>query len=159
MATKKKETEIKKKKIKTTKIRKNKRKGLGNLRQEKFCQLYASDREFFGNGVESYLEVYNIDRSKKNWYKTACAATSQLLSNIKVIDRINEILDGGGLNDAFVDKQMLFLIRQHRDFNAKVAAIREYNKLKQRITEKMEHTGKDGQPLIIQTVNYSEIKK
>jgi hypothetical protein len=29
-----------------------------NPKQEQFCQLYASDREFFGNGVESYIEVY-----------------------------------------------------------------------------------------------------
>ena len=43
-----------------------------------------------------------------------------------------------GLNDAFVDKQLLFLISQQDDKTNKNAAIREYNKLKQRITEKME---------------------
>lgn len=29
-----------------------------NPKQEQFCQPYASDREFFGKGVESYIEVY-----------------------------------------------------------------------------------------------------
>lgn len=61
-------------------------------RQELFCQLYATDTEFFGNGVQAYLEIYDIDREKPNWYKTACAATSQLLSNIKVCHRINDLL-------------------------------------------------------------------
>ena len=129
-----------------------------NARQERFCQLYASDKEFFGNGVETYLEVYDLDRSKPNWYKTACQSASRLLSNVKVYTRINELLDGNGLNDAFVDKQLLMLIQQHEDKGSKIAAIREYNKLKQRIIDKMELAGKDGKPLVIQTVNYSQAK-
>jgi hypothetical protein len=56
-----------------------------NLRQEEFCKLYTSqDKEMFGNGVQSYLEVYDIDKDKKDWYKTACVIASQLLSNHKV---------------------------------------------------------------------------
>jgi hypothetical protein len=109
-----------------------------NARQEKFCQLYASDREFFGNGVETYIEVYEPDMSKPNWYKTACAAASRMLSNVKVYTRINELLNSDGLNDNNVDKQLLFLINQHADNTNKVAAIREYNKLKQRITDKID---------------------
>lgn len=124
-----------------------------NQRQERFCRLYACDKEFFGNGVETYLEVYGIDRTKPHWYKTACAAASRLLSNVKVFTRINELLEKHGLNDAFVDKQLLFLINQHSDFGSKVAAIREYNKVKQRIVDKVEHkiTG-------IEIVNYNDIK-
>jgi len=110
------------------------------LRQEKFCQLYATDVEFFGNGVETYLEVYDIDRNKPNWYKTACSAASRLLSNVKVIDRISEILEEQGLNDAFVDKQLKFLLTQYADFGAKLGAIREYNKLKQRIVDRTDIT-------------------
>lgn len=111
-----------------------------NPRQEEFCQLYASDREFFGNGVQTYVEVYDIDQSKRGWYKVACAAASRLLSNVKISARINEILEEGGLNDRFVDKQLTFLITQHADFTNKLGALREYNKLKQRITEKVDHT-------------------
>lgn len=113
-----------------------------NPKQEKFCQLYATEREFFGNGVESYLEVYDVDRTKPNWYKTACSLASRLLSNAKVIDRINQLLEETGLNDTFVDKQLRFLITQHSDFANKLGAIKEYNKLKQRITEKIDHTTK-----------------
>lgn len=113
-----------------------------NERQEKFCQLYATDREFFGNGVDSYLEVYDVDKSKSGWYNTACAAASRLLRNVKVFERINNILETEGLNDAFVDKQLKFLITQHASFDSKLGAIREYNKLKSRITEKMDLSSK-----------------
>lgn len=109
-----------------------------NPKQELFCQLYCTDKEFFGNGVETYLEVYDIDKSKKGWYQSACAAASRLLSNVKVLNRINELLEEGGLNDAFVDKQLKFLITQNADYTNKLGALKEYNKLKQRITDKLE---------------------
>lgn len=111
-----------------------------NPRQEQFCQLYATDREFFGNGVQSYIEVYEPDQSKSNWYKIACQSASQLLSNIKVYTRINDLLEEGGLNDQFVDKQLTMLITQHADFGAKMSAIREYNQLKSRITKNIKAT-------------------
>lgn len=116
-----------------------------NPQQERFCQLYSSDREFFGNGVESYVEVYEPNKTKPNWYKTACVSASKLLSNPKVCERINGLLEEGGLNDQFVDKQLAFLITQHSEFGSKIAAIREYNKLKQRIVERTDVTtnGKD----------------
>lgn len=120
-----------------------------NDRQERFCQFYANtEGEFFGNGVLSYLEVYDIDKTKPNWYKTACAAASQLLSNIKVCQRINNLLEEQGLNDQFVDKQLLFLLTQHSDFGAKIGAIKEYNKLKQRIVEHKDITS-GGKPIPI----------
>lgn len=113
-----------------------------NENQELFCKLYVSE-EYYGNGVQTYIEVYKPDQSKPNWYKTACASASQILSNIKVCNRINELLDAAGLNDVFVDKQLLFLLTQHADFGNKMAAIREYNKLKQRVIDKSEvvHSG------------------
>ncbi len=120
-------------------MKKNKETGL-NPKQEQFCQLYATEKEFFGNGVESYLEVYDIDRTKPNWYKTACVTASKLLSNNKVCTRIAELLTTEGFNDQNVDKQLLFVINQHLEFGSKVAAIREYNKLKQRIVERIDHT-------------------
>lgn len=109
-----------------------------NLNQEKFCQLYTTNNDCFGNWVQAYLAVYDIDKANKNWYKTACVCASQLLSIPKVLNRINELLEEQGLNDAFADKQLLFLLSQHCDFTNKLWAIKEYNKLKGRITEKIE---------------------
>lgn len=105
------------------------------VNQEKFCQLFCSydNKDLFGNGVQSYLEVYNIDRTKPNWYKTACAQASKLLSNAKVCERINKLLEGQGLNDMNVDKQLGFLLNQHADYKVKLGAIKEYNVLKERI--------------------------
>lgn len=108
-----------------------------NQRQEYFCQLYATEKEFFGNGVESYLEAYGatLDKSKPNWYKTACVNASRLLSNAKVCDRINSILEDSGFNDVAVDKQLAFLLTQHTDLKTKLGAIKEFNKLKARVDD------------------------
>lgn len=106
--------------------------------QEMFCQLYASDREFFGNGVQSYIEAYGVDTSKRGWYNTAKAGASENLTKPYILERIEEIFEAHGLNDVFVDKQLEKLILQDADFKSKLGAIQEYNKLKGRITNKQE---------------------
>jgi len=107
-------------------------------KQELFCQTFATKWGLFGNWVQTYIEVYNPDKSKWTWYKTACSTASQILSNLKVIKRINELLEEWWLNDVEVDKQHKFLIEQHTDLSTKMRAISEYNKLKARITSKLE---------------------
>jgi hypothetical protein len=150
---------MKKKTKKTKKVKPVENVDKLNLRREMFCQLYViADKDFFGNGVQCYLEAYPIDRSKPNWYKTACVDASRLLSNAKVCDRINELLESGGLNDQFADKQLLFLITQHSDFNAKMSALREYNKLKQRIIEKQDVTS-GGKRLDYKEITYDDVIK
>lgn len=67
---------------------------------------------------------------------TAASSASRLLKNGKVIERISGLLEQLGFNDAFVDKQLAFLITQYADFPTKLNAVREYNKLKGRIIEK-----------------------
>ena len=109
-------------------------------RQEKFCQLYTTDSWCFGNWVTTYLEVYDVDTSKKWWYSTATSMASRLLTNVKVCKRINELLETQGLNNEFLDQQTLFLISQHADLWVKARMIWEYNKLKGRIIEKIEHS-------------------
>lgn len=103
------------------------------LRQEKFCELYATQIEFFWNWVQAYLEVYDVDTSKPWWYKTACAGASRMLSNVKVCQRINELMNSWWFNDENVDKQHSFLINQFADLWVKMRAISEYNSLKARI--------------------------
>lgn len=106
-------------------------------RQEKFCQLYASDREFFGNGTQSYIEAYDVNLSRPGAYKSAQAAASRLLSNVIILERIDELMEVV-LNDAHVDKQMGFWITQKASPQASVSAIKEYNQLKGRIVKKIE---------------------
>jgi hypothetical protein len=113
-----------------------------NPKQELFCKLYSSDKEFFGNGVQSYIEAYEINILKQGAYNGARSSAYDLLTNPHILKRIDELLEVKGLNDSQVDKELLFVIQQKADLGSKVAAIREYNKLKQRITEKIDHTTK-----------------
>ncbi len=111
------------------------------VQQKLFCELFATDREFFCNGVRSYIEAYSVDTTKPGWYSTAKSGAHENLTKPYLLDYIKELLELGGLNDEVVDKQLLKLIIQDADFSAKIKAIQEYNKLQGRITEKKEING------------------
>lgn len=119
-----------------------------NPQQEMFCQYFASDREFFGNGVQSYVEAYGFDLSKKGAYNVAKANAHRLLTNADITKRIDELFEASGLNDTFVDKQIEKLIVQDADFGTKLSAIREYNALRNRITKNIRATVELPQPLL-----------
>lgn len=118
--------------------------GKVTMKQEEFCQLYVNgDKELFGNGVHSYAEAYDMDKSKPNWYKTSVAAASRLLTNVKIIERIRQLLEEGGFKDENIEKQHLFLINQHTDLGVKMRAIADYYKLKGKYApDKHDHTTK-----------------
>lgn len=105
-----------------------------NPKQRKFCEYYASSEEFFGNGTQSYIEVYK-PKKVRNWYNSARATASEILTNPNILNYVNSLLELRGLNDPFVDKQLEFLVTQHADFKSKLGAIHEYNQLKKRVTE------------------------
>lgn len=105
---------------------------------ERFCQFFASDYETFGNATKSYAKAYNINLAEKGKYGTCRTNGARLLTNADILDRINQILAELVLNDTTVDMQLAFLITQMGDYSAKIQAIKEYNKLKQRITDKVE---------------------
>lgn len=109
-----------------------------NPEQELFCQLYATNREFFGNGTQAYIEAYDLDINKKGTYQTAMVSASRLLRNDKILLRLNELMEMGILNDARVDKELAFLIEQNSELNTKLGAIKEYNALKTRIKNKLD---------------------
>lgn len=111
-----------------------------NERQSKFCELYATSEEFFANGTQSYIEAYKPKQVGK-WYQTARAGAHENLTKPHILEYINYLLELRGLNDPFVDKQLELLITQNADFGSKMNAIKEYNKLKQRITENIKHSG------------------
>lgn len=102
----------------------------------------------FGNGTLCYMEVYGQadENGKKMSYMAAAAAASRLLKNVKVINRITELLETGGFNEVNVDKQHLFLINQFSDLKSKMAAIKEFNVLKNRVKNKLDLTS-DGKPI------------
>ena len=108
-----------------------------NEKQLLFCKYYVSE-EFFGNGVKAYAKAYGIDIEDPKKYASARTRAWDLLTNIDICNQINSELEAAGLTDNFVDKQLLFVITQHSDLHAKMKAIEQYNKLKQRITDKSE---------------------
>lgn len=109
-----------------------------NLNQERFCELYASDREFFGNGTQAYIEAYGKEAGD---YEACRRAASRLLTNVDILKRIDEYLDDIVMNDQHADKQLGFWMTQKDNPTAAMAAIREYNALKQRITKKLKLEG------------------
>lgn len=111
-------------------------------RQEMFCRLYATDQEFFANGVQSYIRAYKPDQSTLRWYDHARVRASAILGEERILNRINELLEIQRLNDPYVDKQLGFLIHQHSDLSVKLGGIREYNRLKSRIEQKIKLSGK-----------------
>ena len=117
-----------------------KMKKLSNPNHESFCQLYASNKEFFGNGVASYVLAYNINLDKRGAYASARTGAYRLLTNDDILKRIDELLDIY-INDQVVDKELAFVIIQKAELSSKVSAIKEYNQVKGRIKQRMEHTG------------------
>ena len=107
------------------------------LQPQRFCVLYASDREFFGNGTQAYIEAYNYEVKTKADSNVVRGLASRLLTNANILAYINELLDLT-LNNVHVDKQLAFLVTQDAELNVKLGAIKEYNLLKTRITNKIQ---------------------
>jgi hypothetical protein len=131
--------------------------------RELFCRYYTQNEKLFGNGTHSYAEAYDYQldtlSDKGIWsvpegdepsekledspYDKAihvCAVeASRLLRNPDVQARITALLNEI-LRDDVVDSQLAKLIMQDSEPAAKIAAIREYNKVRQRITEKHDIT-------------------
>jgi len=63
-----------------------------------------------------------------------------LLTNDSILKRVDELLDIY-INDQVVDKELAFVIIQKAELSSKVSAIKEYNQVKGRIKQRMEHTG------------------
>lgn len=107
---------------------------LKNLKQELFCQYYVT-KDFFGSGINSYSKAYGIDLSTKGASMQCRANSSRLLKKTEILKRINDLLEHANLNDAFVDREMAFVISQKAELGPKVAAIKEYNRVKKRVEE------------------------
>lgn len=130
-------------------------------KQELFCKYYTQNEDLFGNGTLSYAEAYGIDlehmginpvyaedgktllsESEFKRYEHNCAsAASRLLRNVKISKRITQLLNEM-MCDEVVDAQLFKIIQSAAKPSDRVAAIKEYNSLKQRITKKLDLTTK-----------------
>ena len=121
-----------------------------NLRQQKFCHLYARAKGFFGIGAKSYAKAYDLDLKAEGQYSLAATEASRLLRNDNIRTYIHELT---GFNDDAVDQRHAQLIAQNEDKSVARAAIADYNKLKARISNKLEIVGKDNGPIEIDFKN------
>jgi hypothetical protein len=130
-----------------------------NPKHELLCQLYVKNAELFGNGTQCYAEAYGFkldelsrERPKdeitgmdsgdspRELAENTCAVNgSKLLRSAKIQNRLTQLLNEM-LKDEIVDGELAKIILQNRELPTKMAAIREYNKVRQRITEKVDLT-------------------
>ena len=105
-----------------------------NQNQINFCKFYVQE-EFFCNWTKSYMKAYPNSSEE-----TARRNASELLTNTDILNHIDSLLVDMWLNDQRVDKELAKLILQDEERPVKLNAIKEYNKLKSRIQEKLELT-------------------
>lgn len=101
-----------------------------------FCELFASDREFYGNGTQAFIEAYKPNMALKGAYDRAKWGAFDRLTKPNFLAYINHVMEVGKLNDTFVDLQHAFLIIQNADFKTKMQAIKHYDIKKGRIIRK-----------------------
>lgn len=102
-----------------------------------FCHYYISTQEFFCNGTQSYAKAYWVDlkvESKK--YKACQVNASKLLSNTIICRYINKLLKDI-IPDEWIDKLLTKHAIQNYDPKLSMEAIKELNKLRGRIIEKV----------------------
>jgi len=100
-------------------------------KQENFCRLYTdltSPETFNQPGICYKLAGYSTKCTDKN----LTAAARYMLRNKDIKKRLLELLEAQGLNDFTVDGQLLRVLKQDKDLSNKMAAIKEYNKIRRR---------------------------
>ncbi len=123
---------------------------LDNKRRELFCRYYAQGEGTFGNATLSYAAAYDVEIGDlrlydKNGnllvpkdhipaYNICSASGSRLLRDEKVQARL-VVLRNELLRDEIVDAELAKVITQDGDLTPKVAAIKEFNKLRGRIID------------------------
>ncbi len=122
--------------------------------EELFCQVYVNDSNAMGNGLRSYAKAYNYnleqlegetDQDYKKRYNIGCSRSYDILRIPRIKQRIAQIL-AEMLNNGFVDNELVKIIKQDNKLEPKLNAIREYNKLKARILDKLDLQS-GGEPL------------
>lgn len=135
---------------------------LPNPKQELFCWLYAGyhNADLFGNGTRCYMQAYGyideiakinrkiddlratrpegytvmVDRYDariKSMRNIAAVGAHTFLIKPNIRARVDYLVDQYIGND-YTDRELQFVIMQRKDLNSKVAAIREFNRLKSR---------------------------
>lgn len=136
-----------------------------NPERELFCDYYTRPGDTFGVATTSYANAYgyNLDELPKDdeiWktlangkkekivrssyersYSVCAMQGGRLLKDANVLARIQK-MRVEKMTDEFVDSELMKVITQDEEKTPKVAAIREFNRLSQRVTDKLDLTSK-----------------
>lgn len=128
-----------------------------------FCNLYVKNSELFGNATICYAEAYGFDleslskeavysdpdenghREKiedspyDKAYHVCNQSGARLLVNVGIDDYIKVLLNELMTNEN-ADAELAWVMKQRRDLGPKIQALREFNKLKNRIITQFEVT-------------------
>lgn len=133
------------------------------IKQDTFCFYYASGNssEHFGNATKSYAIAYGFqekikkleeelvvipyskeaDRKEKRQaikkLENICSTSgARLLRNVRIIAESGKYLDKL-FDNSHMDRELARAATQNKDIASKVAAIREFNRVKNRVEEKI----------------------
>ena len=115
-----------------------------NPKQELFCQTYVNNGSTFGNATQAYALAYDLDANihgteeQKSDYRVANVNGSRLLVNASIKARVVKLLNDL-LEDHIVDAELSKVIQQDGDLGPKMSAIKEYNRIKGRGSDVIEH--------------------
>lgn len=141
-----------------------------NPKQDRFCKNYVAYRtNMFSNATLSYSEAYGYDLDslsheavyEEEWdeekgqtvhgkmlqeseyrkaYNVCGVESNRLLKNPRINERILKLMNELATDD-IVDGKLMENMLQRENFRASNTAISEYNKVKQRITNKLKIEG------------------
>lgn len=99
-----------------------------SYRQKQFCDSYLKSK---GDSIGAVITAgYNIEKNGGPDRRLASSIASENLTKPNICAYLNLKLKESGLDDEFVDKQLLFLINQYSDLRVKLSAVDTYYKLK-----------------------------
>lgn len=110
------------------------------MKQIEFAKAYTDPTEHFGNGIAAAAKAYDLNPSDKRERAICATYANQNLKHAAIMTLVDILLDTEGLNDQYVDKQLLFLISQNADLKVKGLAIKEYNAMHNRTKKQVEVT-------------------
>lgn len=116
------------------------------IQNEEFCQLYTTKGDTFGNAYKSYAEAYGFEIPidpetgktdyKSSEYKVCQNGGSRLLFKAEIKNRLKEILLERFNDNTVADARLQEIIEAGDDRDS-IQAIKHYNELKNRITQKV----------------------
>lgn len=115
-----------------------------NLNQKRFAEYYilgGDNNEFrIGNATHSYAKAYSYDLSEEGKADICSGEGSKLLRNPKVKKYMRDVLEASGWNDEAMDARLKQIGFTGKDADS-INAIKEFNKIKKRVTDKLEFEG------------------